>query len=1103
MQRSNGLRQLTKRVFLALAGAVILAHGVSRCAAGPADDAARTIVAETGISRGLIVHVGCDDGMLTAALAKGDGRLVHGLDSDPVAVERVREHLRSLGLYGRASVEQWTGPHLPHRDALVSLLVCERSDLVTEAEIMRVLRPLGAAVIRKGANEGGWRVVRKPWPQGMDEWTHSLYDAGNNAVGHDSLVGPPHHVRWVDGPMFARHHHFQSSVTAVVSANARLLSIVDEAPAAFIALPSKWRLVARDAFNGVVLWKRDIPTWGPQFRAFASGPPELSRRLVAIEDRVYVTLGLAAPLSMLDAASGETLKTYDGTEGTEEVLYDDGVLYVVTGNSVGERTTAALDLAHYVVDAAERYALMAVDAQTGKLLWRKTGEQISHLLPMGLAVDDGRVVFQNGGSVVCLDAKTGHEVWRFAREADLVRPGWSSPTLVIHDGVVLSFDRQPNLPPRIDRRTGQKRRTTGSASGKLFALSAETGAVLWNCDATETLCCPGDVFVIDGLVWAGHATGRGAQEPDFTVARDLGTGQIVKTIKPDEAFTTTHHHRCYRNRATERYIMLGRTGIEFIDLASGEAMRHNWVRGACQYGIVPCNGLLYAPPHSCACYIQSKLNGFYALAAKRESKSQNVERSKSTTNATRLVKGPAYSEIEDRKPQIENADDWPTYRHDAARSGRSETSMPPEVAPLWRQTVGRRLSSPVVAGSRVFVASVDEHTVHCLDATTGKVDWHFVADGRVDSPPTCSGNSVVVGAADGCVYCLRAADGALVWRFRAAPRGERIVSYGGLESPWPVHGSVLVQDGSVYCAAGRSSYLDDGIGLYRLDLATGKMLARRRLWSRDATGRQPEDKVVVMEMAGFLPDVLSSDGDCVYMRHAGFAPEDLQDRQTSPHLMSVSGLLDGNWWHRSYWVFGTLSHSCCWGAMTAMSEVPTGRLMVFDGTTLYGYGRQYWEIKGLAHMRSNPHHLWAIRKGGWPEQSPVASRQDFAERARSKTKITLDDFTWSKAVPIHARAMVLAAKTLFIAGPPALDITEEDMTHSPTGVEHRQRNEDQTLVWSGIKGAMLCAVSTEDGGLLSQVELDSLPVWDGLIAANGRLYASTAAGQVICLGQGE
>jgi outer membrane protein assembly factor BamB len=414
--------------------------------------------------------------------------------------------------------------------------------------------------------------------------------------------------------------------------------------------------------------------------------------------------------------------------------------------------------------------------------------------------------------------------------------------------------------------------------------------------------------------------------------------------------------------------------------------------------------------------------------------------------------------------------------------------------------VGGRLSSPVVAGGHVLVASVDEHTVHCLDATTGKGLWHYVADGRVDSPPTCSDGLVVFGAADGSVYCLRADDGALVWRFRVAPQAERMVAYGRLESPWPVHGSVLVRDGAVYCAAGRSSYLDDGIFLLRLDLATGKVLARRRLWSRDATGRQPEDQVFAMEMPGFLPDVLSSDGDCVYMRYAGFAPGDLQDHKTSPHLMSVSGLLDGNWHQRSYWMFGTRSHSGSWGAMSAMREVPTGRIMAFDGTTLYGYGRQHWEIQGLTQTRPSPHHLWAIRQGGWADQTP-GSREELLKRNRDKTTIGLDVFTWSKEVPIHARAMVLAGKTLFIAGPPEVQITEEDMAHSPTGVEHRQRLADQTLVWQGSKGALLCAVSTEDGNILSQVKLDSLPVWDGLIAANGQLYASTANGKVLCFGQ--
>ena len=39
-----------------------------------------------------------------------------------------------------------------------------------------------------------------------------------------------------------------------------------------------------------------------------------------------------------------------------------------------------------------------------------------------------------------------------------------------------------------------------------------------------------------------------------------------------------------------------------------------------------------------------------------------------------------------------------------------------------------------------------------------------------------------------------------------------------LESVWPVHGSVLVRDSTVYYAAGRSSYVDGGVRMGKLDL---------------------------------------------------------------------------------------------------------------------------------------------------------------------------------------------------------------------------------------------------------------------------------------------
>ena len=78
--------------------------------------------------------------------------------------------------------------------------------------------------------------------------------------------------------------------------------------------------------------------------------------------------------------------------------------------------------------------------------------------------------------------------------------------------------------------------------------------------------------------------------------------------------------------------------------------------------------------------------------------------------------------------------------------------VPSELKPTWRRHLGGRVSSPVIADGKVFVAAVDTHTVHASDAATGKPVWDCVADGRIDSPPTILANRVLFGSRDGSVY---------------------------------------------------------------------------------------------------------------------------------------------------------------------------------------------------------------------------------------------------------------------------------------------------------------------------------------------------------------
>ena len=75
------------------------------------------------VKGGLIVHIGCGDGKLTAALRANERYIVQGLDSDAKNVEQARKYIRSLGVYGAVSVDRLQGNRLPYVDNLVNLVV--------------------------------------------------------------------------------------------------------------------------------------------------------------------------------------------------------------------------------------------------------------------------------------------------------------------------------------------------------------------------------------------------------------------------------------------------------------------------------------------------------------------------------------------------------------------------------------------------------------------------------------------------------------------------------------------------------------------------------------------------------------------------------------------------------------------------------------------------------------------------------------------------------------------------------------------------------------------------------------------------------------------
>ena len=106
-------------------------------------------------------------------------------------------------------------------------------------------------------------------------------------------------------------------------------------------------------------------------------------------------------------------------------------------------------------------------------------------------------------------------------------------------------------------------------------------------------------------------------------------------------------------------------------------------------------------------------------------------------------------------------------------------------------------------------------------------------------------------------------------------------------------------------------------------------------------------------------------------------------------------------------------------------------------------------------------------------------------------------FHWSNQIPLQARAMVMADKTIFIAGPPDI-VDEEEALKNLNNEEVQLQLAEQRAALEGKKGAILWAVSKEDGQKLAEYELKSLPVFDGMAVTEGQLFLSTEDGSVHC-----
>ena len=1004
------------------------------------------------IHGGLIVQLGADMTGEAIRLA-GTGRyVVHVLDPDPERVKKARATLKASGLYGLVFAEVMTDPaRLPYSENVVNGVYVRSSGKVSLAEIFRVMTPLG---VFEGSREARFDVkplekagfgtilaeadrsvsARKPWPKNMDTWSHPRHAADGNAVSLDTAVGPPARVRWVAAAM------------------AEVEGLITDGGRNFYG-----GVLARDSFNGLRLWHRDLAQGklnDPSFNL-----PRLSyKRARPVASAKYLFAYVRGKVTALDAATGKVVQEYQGTEASIELIQHLDVVLVGGSRSV-----------------------RAFSTETGKQLWeRKAGDA------RNLAAESKTVSYISGRP------KRGEPVEAFALDLYSGQLKWNRTDFswlpkvyrtVMHEGQVvyevssLNDHNLGNAIHLLDTETGRltwEKKFSPGMNHKRQARAMFSGDDLWLLHGGRENTAPRK----NGKV-------KETKVPVQVSALDPKTGKVLKTHSAGLA-------HCFPPVATPKYVFAG--VLDLTNMETGEVEVNPITKANCsrEGGWVPANGLIYTTPKHCTCW--PMLRGFVAMASASPDPRNPVGKPIDKIRFP-LVRGKVSADPGAAKAA---ADDWPTYRGDRWRSGSSGSAGPLALDTRWGTKLADStalpdgpilfdweenpyikgpISAPVISGGRVFVARGDAHEVIALSAGDGKELWRYTARGRVDTPPTIYRGLALFGCHAGYVYALRVDSGELAWEFRAAPVDERIVAYGQVESPWPVPGSVLVRKDTAYFVAGRQQLADGGVLVFAVDPLSGEKRWVHRLdhmpQKGDPTGKNPYKGFYENSGLEFDPvDIIHEEGEGIAMSRwiissAGKLVS-VDEWNAFARLDTGGGAV---WVPRGSWTYGARHQDRFKG------EAPRRPLVVFRDGKVYG------ELNGSTDIFRRDFDAAALKKfngkwiTGWQAgRDARGGKKPFrTHRVAAGSKWTVDVFTPAGKKPkavkygtqlyndIHAMALAASGR-----------------------------------LYAVHKDGRLKVLDTKKGSLLTARKVPP-PMWDGLAIASGRVFLSTLSGEVLCL----
>ncbi len=997
------------------------------------------------------MQIGATDLKEAIALSETGRHVVQVLDAEAAVVATAREELQARAYYGMVSAHSIAaGGRLPFAENLVNEIIVKEAG-VALPEIERVLTPGGRVVIDAGTGVSAAQVEAAGFEEVVAD-EEVLRATKPRIEAMDEWTHPRHGA---DGNAVSRDTVVgpPERVRWVAAALREVEGLVSAGGRNFYG-----GVLARDGYNGLRLWHRDVRKGevdAPDFDFVALSPD----RARPVASSRFLFAALPNSVVALDAVTGEIAREFAGFGTAKELLYE------------GD-TVLAMDEA----------SLRAFSSESGEQLWKfDTAEARDLVVGEGLAVFiQGLVRRGEPLEAVALDLESGTVRWRNAGLHWLQQVN----QLVLYEDYVAFEVSSLN---------------DHDAGNALHVVSSLDGKILW-----DKAFPPGmnhrrqaRAMFVDGSMWILHGAKVGTQDAegnpvDKTEIKRVPT--VVSSIDLESGDTKVTHAtgmaHCFPPVATPNFVIAGE--LDMTNLRSGETVANRITKAHCsrENGWVPANGLVYTTPKHCTCW--PMLRGYVGMAGRRpegnEATTKPPEEVEFVVERGTAAPGAAV---------VAGDSDWPVYRADGVRSGSTGGAGPLGAETLWRTAVASRIemeafaalprgpvlhdwrenpyvkgpvSPPTIAGGRVYAARPDAHEVVAMDADDGSVAWRFTADGRVDAPPTIYRGLCLFGTHGGSVYALRADTGELVWRMRAALTDENIVAYGQVESPWPVPGSVLVLDEVAYFVAGRQAFADGGVLVFAVDPMTGAREWVRRIDELPQQGYYENSGLefdAIDHLHGEGEDIamsrwiFSKDGETVSVdKWAGFA-------RLSTGESSV-------WVPRGSWSYGARH------VHRFPGEAARRPLVVFRDSTVFGYRdgtteifRRDFDLEGGEEFDGKWITGWEAsktsREGGKPYRT---------YRIAEKAAWWKDYFT-----PDEERLKEVEIGTQLFNDIYALALAGNER------------------LYAVHKDGRLKVISTANGSVLAEKQVPA-PAWDGLAIAGGKLFLTTQAGEVLCLGEG-